>query len=476
MPQNNLGTVSGVISESARNYSTDNLKESEIALRWLRSSKSMAGKLFSTGGRKVAVLEPGEPNRDSGPDFLGAMLLIDGEVKRGDVEIHLRARSWYEHNHHNDPAFANVILHVVAFEPKGDHTIDHAGRIIPTLLFPLSEDWNARLSHKLQWPWNEGCYHERPEMREGEIYLELLRLGKERLNHKRKSFKLQLEAGHSYGDIFYKGLARALGYSKNSTQFSRFSRLLSLGDIQRVIGRDGAESKADMRLEALLFGFSGLIETGSSDRRRRVLTRKWREISQLTEHAPMDGSDWKFFRLRPQNFPTRRMAALAGFLKRYDPERFVQLAAFAAVNFNSPEKFIMALEESLIIRGDSYWNRMSRFGKDLPRRSALIGKSRARTIVLNVVLPLLGVFAVEESDGALEARVNRIAFIYPPEQDNLILRHIRRFVLPCSPDHPMFSSSAIVQQGMIHLYNRWCSRGEVQNCPLSIQRKGELFG
>ena len=476
MPNNNLRLNFSVISESVRNYSTENLKESEIALRWLRSSKSMAGKLFSSGGSKVAVLEPGEPNRDSGPDFLGAMLLIDGEVKRGDVEIHLRARSWYEHNHHSDPAFANVILHVVAFEPKGDQTIDHAGRIIPTLVFPLSEDWNARLSKKLRWPWNDGCYHERPEMREGEIYLELLRLGKERLNHKRKSFKLQLEAGHSYGDIFYRGLARALGYSKNSTQFSRFSRMLSLDDIHRVIRTDGAGSKEDKTLESLLFGFSGLIDTGSSDKRRRALSRKWHEISHLIVQAPMNGSDWKFFRLRPQNFPTRRMAALAGFLKRYDPERFVQLAAFAAVNFKSPEKFIMALEESLILRGDPYWNQMSRFGKDLRRRSALIGKARARTIALNVVLPLLGVFAVEESDSALEARVNRIAFVYPPEQDNSILRHIRRFVLPCSPDHPMFSSSAMVQQGMIHLYNRWCSRGEVQNCPLSIQTKGKLFG
>ncbi|MCH7619808.1 MAG: DUF2851 family protein, partial [Candidatus Marinimicrobia bacterium] len=84
MPYNNLKPSFSVISESVRNYSTENLKESEIALRWLRSSKSMAGKLFSSGGSKVAVLEPGEPNRDSGPDFLGAMLLIDGEVKRGD--------------------------------------------------------------------------------------------------------------------------------------------------------------------------------------------------------------------------------------------------------------------------------------------------------------------------------------------------------------------------------------------------------
>ncbi len=43
---------------------------------------------------------------------------IAGIVWAGNVEIHTRSSHFYHHGHHNDPAFNNVIFHVVAVNDK----------------------------------------------------------------------------------------------------------------------------------------------------------------------------------------------------------------------------------------------------------------------------------------------------------------------------------------------------------------------
>ena len=469
-------TRSKFISEANKKYSGERLKENDLALRWFRYAKRLSRKLRTNSGDRVVVIDQGVPNRDSGPDFQNVMLLIGGVAVKGDVEIHLHARSWYDHNHHSDRAYTNVILHVVAFKSDNDITIGENDKEIPIVCLPLSTDWDARINKRLKWPWEKDCYHEMSRLNPGEIYLLLVRLGRERLNQKRKKFKLQLESGNSYGELFYRGFARALGYSKNTSQFSRFSSFLPLSEIRKIANERAADDDLGIKLESLLFGLSGLLETGVPDSRMRLLSKNWKIIKREHSLEQMQSGEWKFFRLRPQNFPTRRMAGLSEFLKRYDLDRFIHLTAYAVKKFRSVEKFIVALETSLKVEGDEYWSRASKFGSKMSRSSAIIGKSKARSIALNAVLPILGVLAEEEQDRLLAAKVDRILFLYPPEQDNSVLRHVRRFALPCSPEHMMFSSSAIVQQGMLQLYERWCSKNEVSNCPLSISSRNQLNG
>jgi len=96
------------VSDSIKPYTGESLKESDIALRWLKWSKSLSGKLYTTDGKKVVVIEPGVVNRDSGPDFKDAMILINGVALSGDVEIHLDSKSWYSHSHHPNPEKAVI--------------------------------------------------------------------------------------------------------------------------------------------------------------------------------------------------------------------------------------------------------------------------------------------------------------------------------------------------------------------------------
>jgi len=89
-------------------------------------------------GRSVVVLHSGRWNRLGGPDFKNVRLRLDGQEITGDVEVHLRESDWTAHRHAQDPAYDNVVLHVVLFPPADAWTAGPQGKRIPVLvLLPL---------------------------------------------------------------------------------------------------------------------------------------------------------------------------------------------------------------------------------------------------------------------------------------------------------------------------------------------------
>ena len=72
--------------------------------------------LQTENGLSVEILSPGELNNLDGPDFFNAKIRIGNLVHYGAVEIHWHSKDWFNHNHHKDNNYDNVILHVVAEE------------------------------------------------------------------------------------------------------------------------------------------------------------------------------------------------------------------------------------------------------------------------------------------------------------------------------------------------------------------------
>ncbi|MFA6286295.1 MAG: DUF2851 family protein [Opitutaceae bacterium] len=89
-------------------------------------------------GRTVVISHSGRWNRLSGPDFKNARMRLDGQEITGDVEVHLREADWTAHRHAHDPAYDNVVLHVVLFPPAVAWTVGSREKRIPVLvLLPL---------------------------------------------------------------------------------------------------------------------------------------------------------------------------------------------------------------------------------------------------------------------------------------------------------------------------------------------------
>jgi len=153
----------GEVAEFQGLYGTFHVHEILLQKIWLRR-EFLQTEARTGDGERLEILDPGRWNRLAGPDFLGARLRIAGREVRGDVEIHFRADSWIQHGHDRDPAYDNVVLHVVLFPPPAyaPPARTRSGRAIPVLaLMDLlwhdleeyaTDDAIAALSRRDPWP------------------------------------------------------------------------------------------------------------------------------------------------------------------------------------------------------------------------------------------------------------------------------------------------------------------------------------
>lgn len=127
------------VAEMQGLYGPFTMAERVLQKIWLQQDFA-SGAATLSDGRKLEVLAHGRWNFLAGPDFKDARLRIDGREVRGDVEVHFHARDWNAHGHAMDPAFGDVVLHVLLFPPSPDAPPSHRtdGREIPALvLLPL---------------------------------------------------------------------------------------------------------------------------------------------------------------------------------------------------------------------------------------------------------------------------------------------------------------------------------------------------
>ena len=96
---------------------TNNLSEKQIVKLWQQQLLSRSG-LVTEGGEPVKVIYPGRLNDDRGADFCDAVIATSRGLIRGDIELHVKSSSWRVHQHHLDPAYNRVILHVVMWQKQ----------------------------------------------------------------------------------------------------------------------------------------------------------------------------------------------------------------------------------------------------------------------------------------------------------------------------------------------------------------------
>ena len=236
----------------------------EATYHQLWRSPALTGReLLTLEGHRIEIVESGSANPDAGPDFIAALLRIDWELVRGDVEIHTRARDWYLHHHDNDPRYNRVILHVVVHASAAGFTVRRQdGAAIPTLLLDTAILPAASIPAIAPAAPPSRCpLAGAPAVR----LLALLDLaGMERLEMHAARF-LEMRERAEWEEIFHIGLFDALGYGKNQLPFRRLAALLPAAAIHAwTAGMEDEE--AVLGAEALLFGAAGLLPPpGHSD-------------------------------------------------------------------------------------------------------------------------------------------------------------------------------------------------------------------
>jgi len=473
--------------------------------------------LRTTDKRPVEIISIGKSNNDSGPDFINASIRIGGALYRGDVEIHQDNNDWFEHKHQNDQKYNSVILHVIFdAESATRHPVTQSKRIIPVLAL----DKYVRLSFGTTWEvmilderaerlGTLKCYPENGRVEPSVIGKWLGKLAVERMELKVRRFEERLkglieeerlrvsESTSRYGDapfglnpedlplpvqkystgdfrkinyweqLLYEGVMEALGYSKNQKPFRNLAqkvRVKFLTDslVKIPLGESVAYT------ESILFGTAGLLAApkkimdAESKKYLRVLRQIWKRNSQHYAGHSMQQAEWQFFRLRPENFPTVRIAGAARLinssLKRGCFKSIIQL--LKNTELKDKDRFIQA-EQWFMKPADGFWVEHFRFGeRSKTVIKTLIGKSRADEIIINAVIPICLLYA--RLFRAKDVREGAMAlFDYIPSlSKNTITKVVDSQLIKSR----LKLSTAKLHQGALQLYKFYCADNRCDDC------------
>jgi len=261
-------------------------------------------------GRQIKILSPGCLNRNEGPDFSNSRIKIDNTVWIGNVEVHIKASDWYRHGHQHNPAYDNIILHVVAVDDARICRKD--GSEIPQLVMPLTERYmNMYAQLSRQDTIGIRCANKISELPTLSIMDCIDSLGTQRLLHKAERIIYTLQRHHgNWQQACFVTICRALGFGVNAEPFEMLANRLPLSILHH-------HSDNLHQLEAIIFGTAGMLNPRlhTTDPYYRFLCNEFTFLSRKYGLSPMPSHLWKNSRMRPGSSPCRRLAIASAMLK-----------------------------------------------------------------------------------------------------------------------------------------------------------------
>lgn len=397
--------------------------------------------MVTVDGRKVTVIDPGRLNTDAGPDFFNAKVKIGDRLWAGDVEIHVRASDWHRHGHDGDRAYDSVVLHVV---DRDDTAISrHDGEIIPQMVMQCDAEFHRKY-HQLvdRADIDLPCAPEMAAMPRLHVLDWLTSLGFERLYEKADRLtRLVADYSGDWEQAAYVVLARALGFGTNAEPMERLARSLPLHFLRK-------HSDSPTAVEALFFGQGGLLDTAPADDPYvDELRREHNFFAHKFSLRPLQPLGWKMARMRPHNFPHRRIALLAALLCS-DSRLVARL-----IDASSIDELLEIFRRPLC----GYWASHFTFGPGTERCFDTLSKASAHILIINVAAPLLMAYGSARSDEELSRRAAELLHSLPPES-NSIVSLFTSAGLPCD--------DAFTSQALIHLRRNLCETRKCLYCRL----------
>lgn len=431
--------------------------------------------LKSTDRRSIQVLKPGFWNSDEGPDFVQAELLIAGDLYVGDVEIHIRSSSWYDHEHHLNPRYNRVILHVVFLDDDINlRTRLQNGKRIPTLELmgrldaPIGDLFDEREVAQQTSPNN--CRVTGNTLQIERVQSIFDELGQERLLEKADRMR-NLLLRIDFEQLLYEGIMEALGYTRNRKSFRELAQRVPLSELL---------GKSDELIQAILFGVAGLLPSQSQAKTRWVeedrifierLESIWASAEQYKKPTRMTAAQWRFAKIRPVNYPSRRIPAIAQIISRCQGTLMMDflplIEGAATASQRTLARIRRRLKERLAPTASGYWKNHSHFGKGLPQRgAALIGANRASEIIINILLPIALLWAEHVKSPKLTEAVQRLYDSYPKLEENSTTQQIEAQIFSQKQPVKLISPSAKKHQGAIYLHRNFCHSQLCDLCPI----------
>ena len=365
------------------------MKESILHYFW-QNKLFVSQEIKTTDGERVEIIDVGRINTDAGPDFFNAKIKIGDTLWAGNVEIHTASSEWNKHNHQQDKAYDSVILHVVLQADSDVYRID--GTKIPQLelKFPQQIETNYELLFSQQ-KWIL-CADKIDQVPSIVIQSWKNALLTERLEQKMSAIESLLnENNRHWEEAFYITLARSFGFGTNSQAFESLAKSLPLS----VLGKHKDQL---FQLEALLFGQAGLLDLETYDDYSANLKKEYEFLRAKYELNPLEKSQWKLLRLRPDNFPHVRIAQFAALIHS-------STKLFSKITENPNLTYIRTL---FAYETSTYWKANYLFGRESKVRTKRLGEQSINGLIINTVVPFLFCYADQKKNDDLKDRALQI--------------------------------------------------------------------
>ena len=395
----------------------------------------------TTGNEHLSIIKSGLHNKNAGPDFLNAQLKIDGQTWIGNVEIHLKASDWYLHNHEKDLNYDAVILHVVWENDVAIYMKNN--KPIPTLVLKnfidetvLNKYKNLFLAPTTWLPcknaistvdkfifnnWKERLFFDRLERKSEEI-----------------NTLLQQE-NNNFEAVLFQLLIKNFGLKVNGNSFFRLAQSVDYSVIKKL-------SFHTNQLAALLFGQAGFLEEETEDDYQKELRKEYDYLKHKFKLNHIPKNEFSFFRMRPNNFPTIRIAQLVALFHKHQ-NLFSKLIAI-----DNLEEFY----ELFTVVVNPFWQTHYNFDSISKKSPKKITTSFVDLLIINTIIPLK--FLYQKSRGEVHEEFFLVLLKkMKPEKNSIISKF---------SEIGVSSKNAFDTQALLELKNNYCAPKRCLECAI----------
>ncbi len=447
------------------------------------------GSLKTLEGESLEVIFTGYWNFGSGPDFKSGAIRVNGKVYEGDIELHVYKSDWNSHGHSGNSNYDKVILHVFLWKGKDKPIERPEGPYFELELKSYLTKGILELNDELDFDnypilnaHNYGACHKPLSRLSKEKLADLLNAaGDARVFTKMERFHNPILI-KGYEQIFYEGVAEALGYPINKRPFQELAQTLSLEILAKLVPESLSPEERILHIQALMFGIAGLIEFKKMDRASlskedeayfNKLTQLWKSYEAKAPVSYLSANTWKFGGIRPANFPYRRIAALAHLVVRHREKGMFAnyIEQFkAAISHDEDKGYLLAkrtakkIYEYFCVDAPDYWAKhYSPGGKTLSSQQQLIGPARSREITINIVIPIGLIYARSCRSVELESSLNSLFQSGKGTSDNKLMRFVKHYIFGNKKDMIEAMTNNKQAQGLMQVYQDYCTQNE-NNC------------
>ena len=399
--------------------------------------------LKTTQNENLTIINSGFYSQLAGPDFFNAQIAIENQKWAGNVEIHIKSSDWYVHHHEKDANYDSVILHVVWEHDTPIFRKDNTEIPVLELQNYISEqelnNYNELAAPKT-WIY---CEKQIATIDNFIFKNWLERLFFERLERKSIPInQLLQQTDNNWEAVLFSMLAKNFGLNTNGEIFLKIANSIPFSVIRK-------ESFEVENLEAIFFGRANLLNDSKQDAYFIDLKNRWEYIKIKHQLNDVFIDEVQFFKHRPDNFPTIRLAQLAQ-LYHLQQNLFSKIIAIASA---------ADCYQLFNLKVSDYWQTHYQFDKESPKKRKALSNSFIDLLLINTIIPFQFAYSKsigkEISESVLELLSNISA------EKNAVLDKFASFKIK--------AKNAFEAQALLQLKNEYCNQKKCLQCAVGLE-------